>query len=151
MRIYIIATSLLLLAACGGRAANPVASYQPGDDSRSCDGLKAELAANEAEIARLLPDEDATGKNVVLGVAGAFLIVPWFFMDFKDAEGIEIRAYRRRNVMLRRIASKKSCSVPPSKYKFQQRPPSKAGEKPRCDDVGGYEEYYKRTGNVCMI
>lgn len=151
MRFHVVAACVLMVASCGGRSANPVASYQPGDDSRSCEGLKIEIAANEAEIARLLPDEDATGKNVILGVAGVFLIVPWFFMDFKDAEGIELRAYRRRNVMLRGIAANKKCVVVPSRYKFQKSP-LKAGEKPKCSDVGGYEKYYERTGGkTCVL
>lgn len=86
---------LILVSACGGKAPNPVAQYQPGDENRSCQGLKGEIANNEAEIARLIPYEDATGKNVALGVAGAFFIVPWFFMDFKEGEATELQALRR--------------------------------------------------------
>ena len=82
----------LILLGCGGKAADPIPQYQPGDEARSCSGLKAEIANNEAEIAKLLPSEDATGKNVALGVAGVFLIVPWFFMDFKEGEATEIKA-----------------------------------------------------------
>ena len=67
-----------MLAGCGGRSANPVASYMPGDEQRSCTGLQSEIASNEQEIIRLLPYEDAAGKNVALGVAGVFLIVPFF-------------------------------------------------------------------------
>jgi hypothetical protein len=97
-------------------------SYQPGDERRSCEGLKVEIASNEAEIARLLPYEDATGKNVALGVAGAFLIVPWFFMDFKDGEAIEVKALRRRNDWLREIAAGKDCVVPAPTFKFEDKP-----------------------------
>jgi len=57
----------LFIAGCGGKSANPVVSYQPGDEKRSCEGLKGEIAMNEAEIARLVPYDDATGKNVALG------------------------------------------------------------------------------------
>ena len=63
-----------MLVGCGGRSANPVASYQPGDEQRSCTDLQAEIASNEQEIIRLLPYEDAAGKNVALGVAGVFLM-----------------------------------------------------------------------------
>ncbi len=153
MRIAICAALLLVLAACGGRSANPIASYQPGDEKRSCDGLRMEVANNEQEIAKLLPYEDATGKNVALGVTGFFLIIPLFFMDFKDAEEIEIRALRKRNQWLREVASNKDCSLPPSKYKFQDKPPAKIeeGVQPKCSDVGGYEAYNKRTGRVCIL
>ena len=153
MRIAMSAVLMLVLAACGGRSANPIASYQPGDEKRSCDGLRMEVATNEQEIAKLVPYEDATGKNVALGVTGFFLIVPLFFMDFKDAEAIEIRALRKRNQWLRGVASKKDCSLPPSKYKFEDEAPAelKEGEQPKCSAVGGYEAYNKRTGKVCML
>ncbi len=114
----------LVLAGCGGRSANPVASYQPGDEQRSCTGLQSEIASNEQEIIKLLPYEDATGKNVALGVTGFFLIVPLFFMDFKDAEELEVRAYRQRNQRLREIAYNNGCSLPASKLKFQDEAPN---------------------------
>ncbi len=110
------------LSACGGVAPNPVSQYQPGDEKRSCDGLKSEIARNETEIEKLLPDEDATGKNVALGVAGAFLLVPWFFMDFKEGEAVDIRALHRRNTWLREVAADKGCEVPPPRFKFEEKP-----------------------------
>ena len=116
----------LILLGCGGKAADPIPQYQPGDEARSCSGLKAEIANNEAEIAKLLPSEDATGKNVALGVAGVFLIVPWFFMDFKEGEATEIKALRRRNQWLREAAANKNCEVPPSKFLVQDKPCSAA-------------------------
>ena len=92
-----------------------------------------EIANNEQEVAKLLPYEDATGKNVALGVTGFFLVVPLFFMDFKDAEEIEIRALRKRNQWLREIASDRDCSVPPSRYKFQDKRPAEGENGGRSD------------------
>ena len=126
--------AVLTLAGCGGKAPNPVSQYQPGDEDRSCVGLKSEIAANEAEIARLAPGEDAMGKNVALGVAGAFVLVPWFFMDFKDGEGVEIQALRRRNQWLREIAYEKDCSIPPSTVVFEEEP--SADKSSDTDDNG---------------
>ncbi len=123
VRFFILLVLAAGLAGCGGRSPNPVASYQPGDEQRSCTGLKTEVASTEQEIIRLLPYEDAAGKNVALGVAGVFLIVPFFFMDFKDAEELEIRALRQRNQHLRAIAYDNGCSLPASKLKFQDEPP----------------------------
>ena len=107
------------LAACGGRAPNPVVAYQPGDEDRSCAGLQSEIAQNEAEIAKRVPGEDATGKNVALGVTGAFFVVPLFFMDFKDGERIEIDAYRKRNLWLREVAHNNECSLKPPTIVFE--------------------------------
>ena len=120
--LAMLAVILLTLSGCGGKAPDPIAQYQPGDEDRSCEGLKSEIAANEAEISKMLPGEDATGKNVALGVAGAFLLVPWFFMDFKEGEAIEIKALRRRNQWLREVASEKDCTVPPPTVVFEDEP-----------------------------
>ena len=127
MRWIAFVMAAAMLVGCGGRSANPVASYQPGDEQRSCTGLQAEIASNEQEIIRLLPYENAAGKNVALGVAGVFFIVPFFFMDFKDAEELEIRALRQRNQRLREIAYNNECSLPASKLKFQDEPPEGEG------------------------
>lgn len=122
MKRLLLIPILFAVASCGGEAANPVARYRPGDEERSCSGLKYEIAENEAQIARLLPHEDATGKNVALGVAGWFLLVPWFFMDFKDGEATEIEALRRRNMWLREVASDQDCHLPPPQVVFEDKP-----------------------------
>ncbi len=59
----------------------------------------------------LLPKKDKTGQNVALGVAGWFLLVPWFFMDFKNTEATEYEAYRQRYQHLTSIAIDKNCAV----------------------------------------
>ena len=110
----------LALSGCCGRAPNLVVAYQPGDEDRSCEALRAEIAENETEIVKLLPGEDATGKNVALGVTGAFLVVPLLFMDFKDGECIEIDALRRRNLWLREAAHNKGCSLPAPALVFEE-------------------------------
>lgn len=60
---------------------------------------------------RILPKTDKSGTNIVCGVAGAFLIVPWFFMDFKGADKIEFDAMRNRYNYLVSIAAEKKCSM----------------------------------------
>ncbi len=125
---WISLTLLILIVGCGGRNPNPVLRYQMGDERRGCEGLKVEIAHNEQEIIRLLPYEDATGKNVALGVTGFFLIVPLFFMDFKDAEELEVKAYRDRNLWLRELANKKECDLPPSRIRFQEKPNDNADD-----------------------
>lgn len=101
----------VLLAACGGRTPNPVMVAQYGDQQKSCQALEFEMTNIQGEIQRLLPNTDKTGKNVALGVAGWFLLVPWFFMDFKNAEQTEYEAYRQRYNHLAVIAMDKKCGV----------------------------------------
>lgn len=105
----------LVLAGCAGRDANPVMSRQMGDNDMSCTAIRTEMAFIEEEINRLIPESKKTGKNVALGVAGWFVLVPWFFMDFSDAEKQEIHAYRQRYNTLMILGDEKGCAkVQPS-------------------------------------
>ena len=106
----LVICSLFLLSGCG-RTAHPVASFQPGDEQKSCSHLTSEMTEINGQIAKLLPQENKTGKNVALGIAGAFLIVPWLFMDFSDAEAVEINAYRTRFNHLVRVYNDKHCGA----------------------------------------
>lgn len=91
------------------------------------------MANVQGEMNRLLPKSDKTGKNVALGVAGWFLLVPWFFMDFKNAEQTEYEAYRQRYNNLASIALSKGCDVEPQQY-------------PSIDQMRQeYEEHQKRN------
>lgn len=108
--IFLLAC-VMLITGCAGRQANPVPTYLPGDSERSCEGLKVEMSQLDADMRAMLPKTDKTGSNVLLGAAGVFLIVPWFFMDFKGAEKIEYDAMRNRYNHLLVIASEKGCDV----------------------------------------
>jgi hypothetical protein len=107
---------LVLITGCGGRTPAPVMTAQYGDTQKSCQALEYEIANTQGEMNRLLPQADKTGKNVALGVAGAFLLVPWFFMDFKGAEQTEYEAHRQRYNNLASVAMSKGCDVRPQHY-----------------------------------
>lgn len=102
-------SALLLTTACAGRTPNPVSEYQYGDEKKSCERLRADISSTNSEIATLMPQTDKTGKNVALGVAGAFFLVPLFFMDFSEAEQVEVNALRRRHNNLVAISAEKDC------------------------------------------
>ena len=125
----IVVLALVLGAyGCAGRTPNPVMENQYGDDKKSCNSLRLEIANAEADIKRKLPDADKTGSNVALGVAGAFLIVPWFFMDFSKADQIEIEALRRRYNNLVILSSEKSCGFELKPIPEFQRPDQQSTE-----------------------
>ncbi|MES2141615.1 MAG: hypothetical protein V4471_01835 [Pseudomonadota bacterium] len=109
----------LLLSACAGRTPNPIPQRQPGDELLSCSQIKQELMDNQTKVMNLIPQQNKIGKNVALGVAGAFVLVPWFFMDFSDAERVEVQAYQLRDNWLRTLAVKKKCDALPASVKFQ--------------------------------
>lgn len=103
--------AVIFVAGCAGRAANPVSVNQYGDASRSCKAIESELSFIDSEVSRLIPATEKTGKNVALGVAGAFFLVPWFFMDFSQAEQTEINALRQRHNHLIILAGEKNCEM----------------------------------------
>lgn len=105
----LLGIGVIMLAGCAGRAANPVMVHQYGDERKSCKALEREIQFIESEIQRLIPQTEKTGKNVALGVAGAFFIVPWFFMDLSKAEQVEVDAYRQRYNHLVILAEEKNC------------------------------------------
>ncbi len=113
---HLLIIGLLTLSACGGKTATPIMVAQYGDQNKSCKALEFEMTNVQSEIQRLLPKTDKTGKNVALGVAGWFLIVPWFFMDFKNGEQTEYEAYRQRYNHLASLAISKDCGVEPAQY-----------------------------------
>lgn len=67
------------------------------------------MATVESRVAALIPESNKTGKNVGLGIAGLFLIVPFFFMDSGAAEKAEIEAFRARYGELQKTYSQKGC------------------------------------------
>ena len=112
-RVNRIVGVLLLTAVvamgCAGRPADPIMVYQPGDNTRSCDALERELELIEDDIRGLLPKTDKAEKNTRLGVAGIFLLVPFFFMDLSKAEQIEVNALTKRYNHLLVIGEENSC------------------------------------------
>lgn len=108
-RFGAIFLSVTMLIGCAGRDAYPVSAYQYGDEKKSCKALDMELNLTEENMQRLMPETEKTGKNVALGVAGVFLIVPWFFMDLTKSEQIELEALRQRYNQLLIISEDKDC------------------------------------------
>ncbi len=106
-----LALIALTIVGCAGRTPVPVMAAQYGDENKSCQTLAYEMNHAQSEMTRLLPKADKTGQNVALGIAGAFFLVPWFFMDFKEAEQTEYEAYRQRYNHLGMIAMQKNCGI----------------------------------------
>ena len=100
---------VVILSGCAGRQANPVPIYLPGDENRSCQGYMTEIAQLEADMDRILPDTSKFGQNALCVAGGIFLIVPFFFMDLKNADKIEWEALRKRRNRLLVYAAEKGC------------------------------------------
>lgn len=107
--IGIIAGSALLLSACAGRDAHPIAASQPQDNNASCAAVQAELEANNLRISQLGREEGwKVAQNVGAAVVGFFTLgIGFAAMDFKDAAGTERQALETRNRYLAQIAAEK--------------------------------------------
>ena len=107
--IYLL-VGVMFITGCGGRVANPVDMSLPEDETLSCQGIKLRLDQHDSDMRRILPLTDKTGTNLIC-VAGAFLVVPLFFLDLKGADKIEFDAIRNRYNHLLVIAAEKGCDV----------------------------------------
>lgn len=105
-------TSFLLLSGCSSRQPNVMSTYIPGDSERSCSSLMYEKDKLNSEMtAKWSEKNHQNGTNVALGIAGAFLIVPWFFMDMSGAERTEWESYKKRFDYLGVLMADKKCSI----------------------------------------
>jgi hypothetical protein len=70
--------------------------------------IAAEVQANNIKV-RELADEQGlkTTQNVAAGVAGIFIPVIWFGMDFKGAADKEVAALQARQQYLAMLASER--------------------------------------------
>lgn len=101
----------IVLASCAGQEANPVAVYRPGDENKSCNVLKAEIANIDKQIKiKKAKKSSKDWSNAAWFIGGFLLIVPWFFMDLKNAEQTEIDALQQRKDALHVIAADKNCN-----------------------------------------
>jgi len=135
------------LAGCGGREAHPIEAYIPGDENRSCRGLSVEISQLDHDMDILRPKTDKFAYNAICFVGGVLIIVPFFFMDLKNAEKVEYAAVQRRYNRLRALAVERNCDL----LSGTEIPTSDSGETRR---VKGYKVDTSRkdaSGNFLTI
>lgn len=107
-----LAALAVSLAACGGRAANPVAMKQSFDADLSCTQIVAEVEANQRRMQTLKKeDDDRAGHNAAVATIGVILVgLPALAMiDDGEAQEKEGAAFRVRNKHLAQMAADKEC------------------------------------------
>jgi hypothetical protein len=111
--LLIVSIANLSLVGCGGHAANPVDRYMLGDEKKSCKALNSEVANIDTEIPlkeRSKSDRDTW--NVIFFVTGFLVIVPWFFIDCKGSQEVEIEALKARKNALKALYYNQGCAEP---------------------------------------
>lgn len=99
------------LTACMQTKSNPIPLSQNGDDTKSCSAILHEMQeAKKAQESAKNERSSQIGANAALGVAGAFLLVPWFFIDTSNAHSVDMNAAEARFNRLYSIAYEKQCS-----------------------------------------
>lgn len=109
-KIFIVSLVGMFLVGCAGRAPNPVVAIQPTDASLTCNDIKAEIFINNAKIENLAKEKGwKTTQNVAAGVAGVFIPIIWFGMDFQGTQTIETQALQARQIRLANLVADKGC------------------------------------------
>ena len=113
MRLVAIAALATALAGCAGRSPEPVAMMQPQDQQMDCAAISMEVQANNAKVQKLASDQGLkTSQNVAAGVAGVFVPILWFGMDFQDTADKETVALQNRQQYLGSMAAQRRCGEP---------------------------------------
>lgn len=124
MRILCVAAICAALGGCAGRTPAPVAVVQPQDRFMDCAAVLAEVQANNTKVQQLASDQGLkTTQNVAAGVAGIFIPVLWFGMDFQGTADKETQALQARQQYLATLAEQKRCGV-------EEPPPTPQAAKP---------------------
>ena len=107
------AFAALVLANCAGRSPQPVATVQPQDQFMDCTAIVAEVQSNNQKVQELASEKGLkTTQNVAAGVAGLFIPVLWFGMDFQGTQDKEIAALQNRQQYLGALAAQRRCGAP---------------------------------------
>jgi len=116
MRLHVVVVVVAIcVAGCAGRAPQPVALVQQQDRHMDCEAIAAEIQANNAKVQQLASDKGLkVAQNVGAGVAGLFIPVLWFGMDWQGAEDKEIAALQSRQQYLGTMAEQRRCGAPVS-------------------------------------
>ena len=138
------------------------ATANPADTTATCEAFAAEIAANNTRALSLAQQQSNTSaKNVGAAVVGVLIFPPLLLaMDLSGADGVELQALRARNEHIASLMRQRNCAnIPPASPEAAQaksiddriRGARKDGEQPNCKDVGGYEVYKQRTGEICKL
>lgn len=108
-----------------------------------CAAIMAEVESNNAKVQQLASDQGLkTTQNVAAGVAGVFIPVLWFGMDFQGTADKETAALQSRQQYLVVLAEQRRCGAPQApppvaahsaKSKAKARPRAAATAAPAAD------------------
>jgi len=107
----LVFTFLLTLIGCAGKTAQPIRVIEVTDTDLPCEKILNQIYHLEEMGAILAGKADKQVKNAALAAAGYITIVPYFFMDLKEGEAVELNAVRARHMHLTRLYQNKNCGT----------------------------------------
>ncbi|MDK6547941.1 hypothetical protein QP375_25990, partial [Escherichia coli] len=113
-KLIAVALSASILAGCAHTDANPsITEFQPGDNEASCAVLHSSIttAQRQADDAHSAHNWQV-GTNIFDGIAGAFVLVPWFFIDVGTGNSTDEKNAKNRVAHLRTLLAQKHCDEP---------------------------------------
>lgn len=100
-----------MIVSCAGAPPAPVNVSKASDRFLNCEQISSQIQTITREVNNLSRKENSKQKsNYGLAAAGAFLIVPFFFMNLTESEKVELNAARGRYFALERMARERNCS-----------------------------------------
>ena len=106
-----------------GHMANPappkVELTSTKDQSCSCEEMNTEilgLQTKRVDTQKLLDNQ--TAQNVLSGIGGWLIIVPFVFIDATTDKNAAYNSYAEREEYLRKLATDKNCTDLPKPYEF---------------------------------
>ena len=113
MQKFAALAAALVVAGCAGRAPQPIAIAQPQDRFMNCTAITAEIDANNVKVQALAQEQGfKVAQNVAAGVAGLFIPVLWFGMDFQGAASTDAAALQARQQYLASLAVERCPAGP---------------------------------------
>jgi hypothetical protein len=159
VRRCVALATCLAMTACATRPDNISATYvSPVTyQSMSCAQLAEERARVSGELARLvdLQYQNANADAMMVAVGVVFVpIVALGLFATKDRK-VEIGQLKGQDGALAEAMRAKQCAMSPAATPATVAAPATVvapGGKPtKCKDVGGYESYKAKTGQLCEI
>ena len=111
-KLIAVTLAVAILSGCATTQSNPIPIAQTGDENKTCALLFQEIGDARARV--VAADQAGTvqtRKNVIYGVTGFFILVPWFFMDLGNAPDLEKKAAHDRLARLEVLRSGKKCGA----------------------------------------
>lgn len=103
-------TLSLILSGCVGRNAQPIAANYATDSRLSCTSIVDEIARHQQTLVNLQTERSRINRrNINVGIAGSFLLIPFFWLNITDAPEVEQYAIGGRMNILNDLREAKDC------------------------------------------